>query len=267
MAIFSEAEMQRYARHFSLKSVDFAGQRKLKAGKVLCVGAGGLGSPALLYLAAAGVGTLGIAEGDVVDASNLQRQILHFTPDIGRSKIDSAQEKIGQINPHIQVNRHAFFLNAENILSVIKDYDFIIDGSDNFATKFLVNDACIMAHKPFCHAGILRFEGQVMTVMPRKSRCYRCLFREPPPAGAVMNCAEAGVLGAIAGTIGSIQATEALKFLLGIGELLTDRLLIYDALDMRFRENRGSRDPLCAVCGDSPTIKQLIDYDKPACAT
>ncbi len=266
MPIFSEAQLRRYQRHLILNDVGFKGQMKLRDAKILVVGAGGLGSPALLYLAAAGVGTLGIAEADVVDDSNLQRQVIHFTADVGRHKIDSAAEKIAQINPDVTVTPHRGFLDATNALDIIARYDFVVDGSDNFGTKFLVNDACVILNKPYSHAGILRFEGQAMTVLPRRSRCYRCLFREPPPAGAVPNCAEAGVLGVVAGTLGTIQATEALKFILGKGELLTDRLLIYDALSMRFRESRGARDPNCAVCGDHPTILKPIDYGPIACS-
>jgi molybdopterin/thiamine biosynthesis adenylyltransferase len=267
MAIFSESQMRRYQRHLSLKEVGFKGQMKLAAAKVLCVGAGGLGSPALYYLAAAGVGTLGIAEGDVVDESNLQRQILHFTEDVGRPKLESAREKLVRINPDLKVVEHAGYLSAADAVGIISGYDFVIDGTDNFPAKFLINDACVIAGKAFSHAGILRFEGQTMTVVPGKSRCYRCLFREPPPADAVPSCAEAGVLGAIAGVMGTLQATEALKFLLEKGDLLTDRLLVFDALAMRFREIRGGRDPHCAVCGDQPTIKAPVDYMRPACAS
>ncbi|MDB5051732.1 MAG: adenylyltransferase [Fibrobacteres bacterium] len=266
MPIFSENQMRRYMRHLILTEVGFKGQRKLLASKVLCIGAGGLGSPTLYYLAAAGVGTIGIAEGDVVDDSNLQRQIIHFTADVGRPKLQSAKEKIAQINPDVVVQEHPGYLDADNAIETVSRYDFIIDGSDNFATKFLVNDACVIAGKPFSHAGILRFEGQAMTIVPRKSRCYRCLFREPPPEGSVPSCAEAGILGVVAGTLGTIQATEALKFLLGKGDLLTDRLLIYDALAMRFRESRGARDPECAVCGDHPSITKPVDYGRPACS-
>jgi molybdopterin-synthase adenylyltransferase len=265
MPIFTEHQMRRYMRHLILTEVGFKGQQKLKDAKVLVVGAGGLGSPALYYLAAAGIGTIGIAEGDVVDESNLQRQIIHFTEDVGRPKLQSAKEKIAQVNPDVTVREHPFFLDAENALGIIAQYDFIVDGSDNFAAKFLINDACVMLGKPFSHAGILRFEGQTMTVVPGKSRCYRCLFREPPPAGAVPSCAEAGVLGVVAGTLGTIQATEAVKFILGKGELLTDRLLVYDAMSMRFREIRGRRDPTCPICGEHPTITNLIDYGRPAC--
>jgi molybdopterin/thiamine biosynthesis adenylyltransferase len=264
MAIFSESQMRRYMRHLILNEVGFKGQVKLANAKVLCVGAGGLGSPALLYLAAAGIGTIGISEGDVVDDSNLQRQIVHFTADVGRPKLDSARETLAQINPDVKVIGHPF-LDADNAVEIVSRYDFVVDGSDNFGTKFLVNDACVIAGVPFSHAGILRFEGQAMTIVPRKSRCYRCLFREPPPAGSVPSCSEAGILGVVAGTLGTIQATEAVKCILGKGDLLTDRLLIYDALAMRFRETRGARDPECAVCGDHPTITAPVDYGRPGC--
>ncbi len=265
MPIFTEHQMRRYMRHLILTEVGFKGQQKLSAAKVLVVGAGGLGSPALVYLAAAGIGTIGIVEADVVDESNLQRQIIHFTADTGRSKLQSAKEKIAQINPDVTVVEHEVFLDAGNALDILPAYDFVLDGTDNFAAKFLINDACVLLGKPFSHAGILRFEGQAMTVVPGKSRCYRCLFREPPPAGAVPSCAEAGVLGVVAGTLGTIQATEAIKFILGKGDLLTDRLLIYDAMSMRFRESRGQRDPACPVCGDHPSITSLIDYAQLPC--
>jgi molybdopterin/thiamine biosynthesis adenylyltransferase len=265
MAIFSESQLRRYMRHLILNEVGFKGQMKLAQAKVLCVGAGGLGSPALMYLAAAGIGTIGISEGDVVDDSNLQRQIVHVTASVGRPKLDSARETLAQINPDVKVAGHPF-LDADNAVEIASQYDFVVDGSDNFGTKFLVNDACVIAGVPFSHAGILRFEGQTMTIVPRKSRCYRCLFREPPPAGSVPSCSEAGILGVVAGTLGTIQATEAVKSILGKGDLLTDRLLMYDALAMRFRESRGARDPECAVCGDHPTITKPIDYGRPACA-
>ena len=265
MPIFSESQMRRYMRHLILNEVGFKGQLKLSKAKVLLIGAGGLGSPALLYLAAAGIGTIGLSEGDVVDDSNLQRQIAHFTADVGRPKFESARDKIAQINPDVNVAEHPF-LDADNAVEIVSRYDFVVDGSDNFPTKFLVNDACVIAGVPFSHAGILRFEGQAMTIVPRKSRCYRCLFREPPPAGSVPSCSEAGILGVVAGTLGTIQATEAVKCILGKGDLLTDRLLIYDALAMRFRESRGARDPECAVCGDHPTITAPVDYGRPGCA-
>lgn len=257
--------MRRYKRHLILPEVGFKGQMRLKESRVLCIGAGGLGSPALFYLAAAGVGTLGIVEGDVVDDSNLQRQILHFTEDVGRPKLDSAREKIARVNPDVKVVEHRGYLTAENALGIISGYDFVVDGTDNFPAKFLVNDACVLAGVAFSHAGILRFEGQAMTVVPGKGRCYRCLFRDPPPPGAVPSCAEAGVLGAIAGVLGTLQATETLKYLLGKGDLLVDRLLVFDALGMRFREIRGRRDPECAVCGEKPTITKPVDYPGGVC--
>jgi adenylyltransferase/sulfurtransferase len=264
MPIFDDNQMRRYERHFSLAGVGFQGQLKLRAAKVLVVGAGGLGSPALYYLAAAGVGTIGIADGDVVDLSNLQRQIVHFTDDAGKAKTTSAAEKIRAVNPDVNVIEHKLYLDASNIAAVIAEYDFIVEGCDNFATKFLVNDACVLAKKPFSHAGMLRFEGQTFTYVPGH-RCYRCLFRAPPPPGSVPNCADAGILGMLPGTLGSIQATEAVKWILGLGDLLTDRLLIYDAMSMRFREIRGGRDAGCPVCGDSPSITELRDEEGGRC--
>lgn len=256
--------MQRYARHFDLAGMGFKGQLKLREAKVLVVGAGGLGSPALLYLAAAGVGTIGVADGDAVDLSNLQRQVVHDTPSIGTPKTSSAAARMRAINPDVNVVEHSFYLDASNIAEVIAGYDFIIEGCDNFATKFLVNDACVLAQKPYSHAGMLRFEGQTFTYVPGH-RCYRCLFRAPPPAGSVPNCADAGILGMLPGTLGSIQATEAVKYILGLGELLTDRLLIFDALTMRFRELRGGRDADCPVCGTHPTITSLRDEEGGRC--
>lgn len=264
MAIFSPTQMQRYARHFDLARVGFKGQLKLRDAKVLLVGAGGLGSPALQYLAAAGVGTIGIADGDVVDLSNLQRQVVHDTPSIGTPKTTSAARRLRAINPDVNVVEHPFYLDASNIAGVIADYDFVIEGCDNFATKFLVNDACVLAKKPFSHAGMLRFEGQTFTYLPGH-RCYRCLFREPPPPGSVPNCADAGVLGMLPGVLGAIQATECAKWITGLGDLLVDRLLIFDALGLRFRELRGGRDPGCPVCGDAPVITSLRDEDGGRC--
>jgi molybdopterin/thiamine biosynthesis adenylyltransferase len=266
--IFSEEQMRRYERHFSLSGVGFQGQLKLREAKVLVVGAGGLGSPALLYLAAAGVGRIGVADGDTVDLTNLQRQIVHFTADTGKPKTSSAAEKIRAVNPDVEVVEHNAFLDASNIAGVIADYDFIVEGCDNFATKFLVNDACVLLKKPYSHAGMLRFEGQTFTYVPgpdHPARCYRCLFRAPPPAGSVPNCADAGILGMLPGVLGSIQATEAVKYILGLGDLLTDRLLIFDALAMKFREIRGGRDPGCPVCGTAPTITALRDEDGGRC--
>ena len=264
MPQFTSEQMRRYERHFSLTGVGFQGQLKLKNSRVLVVGAGGLGSPALLYLAAAGIGRIGIADGDAVDLSNLQRQIVHFTSDVGKPKTSSAREKIAAINPNVEIVEHREFLKASNIMTILADYDFIVEGSDNFAAKFLVNDACVMLRKPYSHAGMLRFEGQAFTYVPG-SRCYRCLFREPPPPGSVPNCADAGILGMLPGILGAIQAAEAAKYLLGLGELLTDRLLVFDALAMRFREIKGKRDPSCPVCGDHPAITELRDYDAERC--
>jgi molybdopterin/thiamine biosynthesis adenylyltransferase len=262
--IFDPTQMERYARHFDLAGVGFKGQLKLREAKVLVVGAGGLGSPALLYLAAAGVGTIGIADGDTVSLSNLQRQIVHDTPSIGVAKTASAAERLKAINPDVNVIEHNVFLDAANISDIFKDYDFIVEGCDNFATKFLVNDACVLLKKPFSHAGMLRFEGQTFTYVPGH-RCYRCLFRAPPPAGSVPNCADAGILGMLPGVLGSIQATEAVKYILGLGDLLTDRLLIFDALAMKFREIRGGRDASCPVCGDAPSITALRDEEGGRC--
>lgn len=261
---FSEDQIQRYSRHILLKQVGGKGQRTLLDSRVLVVGAGGLGSPVALYLAAAGVGTIGIVDGDHVDLSNLQRQIAHRTGDVGRLKVESAAETIRAINPDVAVEKHPYRLNADNAREVIRAYDFVVEGTDNFPAKFLVNDACVLEGKPFSIAGILRFEGNVMTHVPG-SACYRCVFPTMPPAGVIPSCAEAGVLGAIAGMIGTVQATEALKYLLGIGELLTDRLLTMEALAMEWRSVPVRRDPECAVCGDTPTITELVDEKQPAC--
>ena len=266
MPQFTPEQMQRYERHFSLSGVGFQGQLKLKNSKVLVVGAGGLGSPALLYLASAGIGRLGIVDGDTVDLTNLQRQIIHSTPDVGKFKTLSAKEKIAAISPDVEVMEHREFLDASNVTRIFADYDFIVEGCDNFSTKFLVNDACVLLGKPFSHAGMLRFEGQAFTYVPGESRCYRCLFREPPPQGSVPNCADAGILGMLPGILGSIQAAETVKYLLGLGDLLTDRLLIFDALAMHFREIKGSRDPGCPICGDHPTITELRDEAGGRCA-
>lgn len=261
---FTEDEIQRYSRHILLKEIGVEGQERIRQGRVLVVGAGGLGSPVLMYLAAAGVGTIGVVDGDVVDASNLQRQIMHFTADIGRLKVESAQEKAKEINPNVKVERHDAFLHADNAADIINRYDFVVDATDNFACKFLINDACVMAGKAFSHAGVLRFEGQTFTHVPGAA-CYRCLFKEPPPADAVPTCAQAGVLGAVVGVLGAIQATEVLKYLTGTGQLLTNRLLTFNALTMDFRTVNIRRDNNCAVCGDKPTITALEEYDVPSC--
>ncbi|ADG83085.1 HesA/MoeB/ThiF family protein [Thermincola potens] len=263
---FSEEWVHRYSRHIILPEVGGEGQMKINNAKVLVIGTGGLGSPVAFYLAAAGVGNLGIIDDDVVDLSNLQRQILHSTKDIGRPKVDSAREKLVALNPDCNVVTYHERLMAHNIMDIIRDYDIIVDGTDNFATRFVTNDACVMAGKPFVHGGILRFAGQALTVVPGAGPCFRCIFREPPPPGSVPTCSEAGVLGVLAGTIGLIQATEVLKYILGIGELLIGRLLTYDALEMSFREVQVKKNPACPVCGENPTIKELIDYELPGCA-
>lgn len=262
----TELQIERYSRHIILPEVGGKGQAKLLSGRILIIGAGGLGSPAALYLAAAGVGTLGLADGDVVDLTNLQRQIAHTTADVGHAKVESAAAKCRAINPDVTVRLHPEHIRADNALAIFRDYDFVIDGTDSFAAKFLVADACHFAGKPYSHAGILRFEGQAMTVLPGQSGCYRCLFREPPPTGAVPSCSQAGVLGVLAGIIGTIQAAEAVKFLLGIGQLLTNRLLVFDALKMSFREVAFKRNPGCALCGSNPTITVLHDEAPAVCA-
>lgn len=262
---FTEQQLERYSRHILLQDVGVEGQTKLLNGKVLIIGAGGLGAPIAFYLAAAGVGQIGILDFDVVDLSNLQRQIIHFTKDVGRSKVESAKEKMEAINPDVTVKTYHERLEASNIREIIREYDFVIDGVDNFPTKFLINDACVMENVPFSHGGILRFEGQTMTVIPHESACYRCVFKEPPPANLVPTCSQAGVLGAVAGMLGTIQATEALKFLTGTGDLLINRLLIFDAKKMKFREVKFKKMNDCAVCSDHPTITELVDYEQASC--
>jgi molybdopterin-synthase adenylyltransferase len=258
-------DIERYSRQILLKQVGGKGQEKLLASRVLIIGAGGLGSPASLYLAAAGVGTIGLVDGDAVDISNLQRQIAHFTSDLGVAKVRSAAEKLTAINPSVQIETYEERLTAINALDIVRRYDFVIDGTDNFPAKFLINDACYFAGVPFSHAGILRFDGQLFTVLPERSACYRCLFSAPPPAGAVPSCSQAGVLGAMAGVIGCLQATEALKYILEVGDLLTDRMLVFDALEMRFREVKFKRNSRCPLCGDSPSIVELRDEEQVAC--
>jgi adenylyltransferase/sulfurtransferase len=238
------------------------GQRKLKAASVLCIGAGGLGSPAAMYLAAAGVGRLGIVDFDVVDFSNLQRQILHGTPDVGRPKLHSAKDRLTAINPEIHIETYETALSSKNALRLFRDYDVILDGTDNFPTRYLVNDACVLVGKPNAYGSIFRFEGQASVFAFPGGPCYRCLYPEPPPPGLVPSCAEGGVLGVLPGVIGTIQATEAIKLILGAGEPLVGRLLLYDAFRMRFRELKLRRDPDCPVCGDHPTIRELIDYEQ-----
>ena len=257
--MLTEDQIQRYSRHIILKEVGGKGQLKLLNGKVLIIGAGGLGAPIALYLAAAGVGTIGIADADVVDVTNLQRQVIHFTPDVGKPKVLSAAEKMRAINPDVTVNTYEEWVSAANIAGIIADYDFVIDGTDNFAAKFLINDACVLGGKPYSHGGILQFDGQTITVQPRQSACYRCIFPQPPPKDAIPTCSQAGVIGVLPGVLGTIQATEAIKFLLGKGELLSGRLLTYNALRMRFREIPIKRNSGCAVCGDRPTITEVHD--------
>ncbi len=258
----SNEEVQRYSRHLILPEVGPDGQRRIKAGRVLCVGAGGLGSPAALYLAAAGVGTIGVIDFDAVDLSNLQRQILHGTPDVGRSKLQSAKDRITALNPNVRVESYETALTSKNALEIFKDYDVILDGTDNFATRYLVNDACVILNKPNAYGSIFRFEGQASVFATKGGPCYRCLYPEPPPPGLVPSCAEGGVLGVLPGIIGTIQATETIKLLLGGGETLIGRLLLYDAWRMRFRELKLRRDADCPVCGDHPTVRELIDYDQ-----
>jgi len=255
----TEEQIERYSRHIILKEVGGKGQQKLFDGRVLIIGAGGLGAPIALYLAAAGVGTIGIADADDVDLSNLQRQVIHFTPDVGKPKVESAREKMQAINPDVNVMTYKEWVSSANIRDIIDGYDFVIDGTDNFAAKFLINDACVLAGKPYSHGGILAFDGQTITVKPSESACYRCIFPEPPPKDAIPTCSQAGVIGVLPGVLGTIQATEAIKFLLGKGELLTDRLLTYNALRMKFREVSVRRKTTCPVCGEHPAITELKD--------
>ena len=263
---FSNEQLERYSRHIILKEVGAKGQKKLLNAKVLIIGAGGLGAPCAMYLAAAGVGTIGIADADEVDLSNLQRQIIHSTDDLGKAKVQSAKETMNHLNPDVNVITYRTFVTSENIMDLIKDYDFIIDGTDNFPAKFLINDACVMAKKPFSHAGIIRFKGQLMTYVPGEGPCYRCVFKNPPPKDAVPTCKQAGVIGAMGGVIGSLQAMEAVKYIIGKGELLTGYLLTFDALKMEFRKIRLPRDTHdCAVCGDHPVITEPIDYELNVC--
>jgi sulfur-carrier protein adenylyltransferase/sulfurtransferase len=255
-------ERQRYARQLMMPEIGIERQQRLAESKVLCIGAGGLGSPAAMYLAAAGVGTLGLVDFDVVDVSNLQRQILHGTPDVGRSKLDSARDRLSALNPHVRLELHDGAFDESNALDLVGAYDVVIDGTDNFPTRYLVNDACVMAGTPNAYGSIFRFEGQASVFAAPGGPCFRCLHPEPPPAGVIPSCAEAGVLGVVPGIIGCIQATEAIKMCLGIGEPLVGRFLIYDALRMRFREIRLPRDPDCPVCGLTPSITTLSRYDE-----
>ena len=258
----SREEVQRYSRHLIMPEVGVDGQRKLKAARVLCVGAGGLGAPAAMYLAAAGVGTLGLVDFDAVDASNLHRQVIYDTTDVGKRKLDAARDRLKAMNPSVKVVTHELALTSKNALDVLKDYDIILDGTDNFQTRYLVNDACVLLGKPNAYGSIFRFDGQASVFAVKGGPCYRCLYPEPPPPGLVPSCAEGGVLGVLPGVIGVIQATEAIKLILGSGQPLIGRLLLYDALQMRFRELKLRRDPECPICGDHPTIHALIDYDQ-----
>jgi adenylyltransferase/sulfurtransferase len=259
-AVLSNEEILRYSRHLIIPEVGIEGQLKLKAAKVLLVGTGGLGAPLGLYLAAAGVGKIGLVDFDTVDFTNLQRQVIHFTSDVGRRKIESASEKMKAINPFIEIVPHEVALTSENALDIIKDYDLVVDGTDNFPTRYLVNDACVLLGKPNVYGSIFRFEGQATVLAYEGGPCYRCLYPEPPPPGLVPSCAEGGVLGILPGTIGLIQATETVKLILGIGQPLVGRLLLYDALGMKFRELKLRKNPECPVCGDYPTVTKLIDY-------
>jgi adenylyltransferase/sulfurtransferase len=254
-------EIRRYSRHLIIPDIAMDGQKRLKSSKVLCIGAGGLGSPVAMYLAAAGVGTLGLVDFDVVDETNLQRQIIHGTSDVGRPKLDSAEDRIREINPFVKVVKHQTMVSSENALELFAGYDLIVDGSDNFPTRYLVNDACVLLGKPYVWGSIFRFDGQLSVFWAEYGPCYRCLFPEPPPPGMVPSCAEGGVLGMLCGTIGSLQTTEAVKLLTGKGDPLIGRMLIYDALEMKFKELRVRKDPDCPVCGKHPTVEELIDYE------
>ena len=260
-AELSADEVRRYSRHLIIPDVGMTGQKRLKNARVLCVGAGGLGSPALMYLAAAGVGTLGIVEFDVVDESNLQRQIIHGQSDIGRSKAESARDSVKEINPYVDVILHEERLDTSNVMDIFAQYDLIVDGTDNFATRYLVNDACVLLGKPYVWGSIYRFDGQASDFWAEHGPCYRCLYPEPPPPGMVPSCAEGGVLGVLCASIGSIQVTEAIKLITGMGDSLIGRLKVYDALEMDYREVKIRKDPNCAVCGPNATVTELVDYD------
>jgi adenylyltransferase/sulfurtransferase len=260
--VFSLEELRRYSRHLIMPEVGLEGQRKLKEASVLLIGAGGLGSPAALYLAAAGVGCLGIIDHDVVDQSNLQRQILHSTADVGRPKVESAIERIQGLNPNVEVKTYHSQLTSDNAMEILRHYDVIVDGTDNFPTRYLVNDACVLLKKANVYGSIFRFEGQASVFFSERGPCYRCLYSEPPPPGLVPNCAEGGVLGVLPGVIGTIQATETLKLLLGVGESLIGRLLLFDALKMQLRELKLRKNPDCIICGTNPTLNELIDYEE-----
>src|SRR5271155_3013589 len=262
MPSLSNEEIARYSRHLLLPEVGMEGQQKLKAARVLCVGTGGLGSPLAFYLAAAGIGTLGLVDFDVVDSSNLQRQIIHSTKDVGRSKLDSAEEKLTALNPFMKIVKYNTMLMSDNAMEIFKDFDIVADGTDNFQTRYLVNDACVLSGKPNVYGSIFRFEGQASVFATKEGPCYRCLYPEPPPPGLVPSCAEGGVLGILPGLVGVIQATEVIKLILGQGEPLIGRLLLVDSLSMRFRELKLRKNPDCPVCGTNPTVTQLIDYEQ-----
>ncbi|HYE66222.1 MAG TPA: molybdopterin-synthase adenylyltransferase MoeB [Pyrinomonadaceae bacterium] len=262
MPALSHEEIARYSRHLIMPEVGMEGQRRLKAASVLMIGTGGLGAPLGMYLAAAGVGRLGIVDFDVVDESNLQRQIIHGTRDVGRPKIESARDRLRDINPHIEINTYETRLTSENALELFRGYDVIVDGTDNFPTRYLVNDACVLTGKPNVYGSIFRFEGQASVFWAERGACYRCLYPEPPPPGLVPSCAEGGVLGVLPGIVGAIQANEAIKLILGAEGVLINRLLLFDAWKMRFRELKLRKDPACPVCGENPTVKQLIDYEE-----
>ena len=259
---FSEDQIERYSRQIILPEVGGVGQKKLLNARVLIIGCGRLGSPCAYYLTGAGVGKIGLVDSDKVELNNLQRQIVHFMKDIGKQKTESAKEKLNSINPDIEIITYPIRLTSANIMDVIKEYDIIVDGSDNFPTRYLVNDACVMSGKPFSHAGILKFDGQATTIVPQQGPCYRCIFSEPPPPGMVPSCQEAGILGAVAGILGMVQATEVLKYILGKGELLVGQLLVFNALEMNFRKLNIQRNNNCPVCGDKPIITELIDYEQ-----
>lgn len=258
----TDSQIERYSRQIILNEIGGIGQKKLLSSKVLIVGTGGLGSPISLYLACAGIGKIGLVDSDSVELNNLQRQIVHSTKTVGIPKAESARNRLIEVNPEIDITTYNLRLTSENIMEIIKDYDIIVDGSDNFPTRYLVNDACVLANKPLSHGAILRFDGQVMTIKPKEGPCYRCLFQEPPPPGTVPTCQEAGILGSVAGIIGTIQATEVLKYLLGKGELLVGKLLIANTLSMKFRSVNVPWNKNCPVCGENPTIKHLIDYEE-----
>lgn len=262
MVKLREDQIERYSRQILLPNVGGKGQEKLLNAKVLIIGAGGLGSPCALYLASAGIGKIGIVDSDKVELNNLQRQILHSENTVGRPKVESARDRLNEINKDVEAILYNIRLTSENILNVIKDYDIVVDGSDNFPTRYLVNDACVLSKKALSHGGIFRFDGQAMTILPGESACYRCLFPEPPPPGLVPSCQEAGILGAVAGVIGVIQANEVLKYTLGIGSLLAGKLLVFNALDSSFRQVKVPKNPDCPLCGRSPGITKLIDYEE-----